>query len=321
MACLIKGLEPRICEQCWKEFSPDWFKQKKCHDCIYPPCLICWKIVPRPWYTFCSKDCRKKHKKDITEANKKKRLEQDPCPYCWWLKKEYRAKTCWSPICVRKYKQNTTKNKYKEEWIIYTCISCWKKFYPIMYNQKYCDSCINSPCIICWKPVSCWRDKTCSVECRSIYISQQYHDQLVEHAKRTILSDEAKRKVKEINMWRKWTPNLKNRRPNYKNRWPRNAARKWWVKRSRPRKSYERINILRQVYKRDDYTCQICNKKWWNLNAHHIRARSEYPELRYDTNNIVTLCENCHKEVHRLWWWTHWEKETFSIIFKLINGL
>ena len=55
----------------------------------------------------------------------------------------------------------------------------------------------------------------------------------------------------------------------------------------------------KEVYKRDDYTCQICGKRGGNLNAHHIEHFSKNKKLRTDINNRITLCEECHKYIHR----------------------
>lgn len=50
----------------------------------------------------------------------------------------------------------------------------------------------------------------------------------------------------------------------------------------------------KSVYQRDNYTCQCCGSHGDRLNAHHINQFSDYPDLRYDVNNGITLCENCH---------------------------
>lgn len=36
------------------------------------------------------------------------------------------------------------------------------------------------------------------------------------------------------------------------------------------------------------------------LEVHHIKPFAEYPELRYDYENAITLCEQCHKRYHGL---------------------
>lgn len=53
------------------------------------------------------------------------------------------------------------------------------------------------------------------------------------------------------------------------------------------------------VFTRDKYTCQKCkDDKGGNLEAHHIKDWSNYPELRYDVDNGTTLCRTCHGEAH-----------------------
>jgi len=64
------------------------------------------------------------------------------------------------------------------------------------------------------------------------------------------------------------------------------------------RKSKE-YNIWRKgVYKRDYWTCRMCNIKQKSPVAHHIKGFNEYPELRFDIDNGLTLCRSCHKKVH-----------------------
>ena len=54
----------------------------------------------------------------------------------------------------------------------------------------------------------------------------------------------------------------------------------------------------KQVMERDAYTCQICNQYGVNINAHHINAWNAFPEQRFDLDNGVTLCTDCHKDFH-----------------------
>ena len=55
-----------------------------------------------------------------------------------------------------------------------------------------------------------------------------------------------------------------------------------------------------KVFERDDFTCQMCgDNRGHNLNAHHIKSWAKYPELRFDINNGITLCRECHIKIHK----------------------
>ena len=65
-------------------------------------------------------------------------------------------------------------------------------------------------------------------------------------------------------------------------------------------REYKEWRVL--VYKRDDYTCQVCkDDTGGNLVAHHLNGYNWDKEARTDVNNGVTLCEPCHKEFHSIY--------------------
>ena len=72
----------------------------------------------------------------------------------------------------------------------------------------------------------------------------------------------------------------------------------------------------KQIYKRDNHTCQHCGQKGYKLNVHHVNSYSEYPEQRLDINNGITLCLDCHTKFHKKYGRKHVNEEMLNEFIK-----
>lgn len=81
----------------------------------------------------------------------------------------------------------------------------------------------------------------------------------------------------------------------------------WWWKGGSSKKtekgyfSFEYRNWRIKCLERDNWTCQFCGVKCHiglgktiYLAVHHIKSWKNYPEFRFDIDNGITLCEECH---------------------------
>lgn len=81
-----------------------------------------------------------------------------------------------------------------------------------------------------------------------------------------------------------------------------------WIDGSSPerQKMYARSfwkEIIKTIYKRDNYKCLRCHKghtKGNRLHAHHVKPWAGNPSSRFSLSNIITLCGDCHQWVHSL---------------------
>lgn len=55
-------------------------------------------------------------------------------------------------------------------------------------------------------------------------------------------------------------------------------------------------NLRKKVLKRDNYICQNCGKRGGKLHIDHIKPWSLFPKLRFNLNNLRTLCSDCHRK-------------------------
>lgn len=98
---------------------------------------------------------------------------------------------------------------------------------------------------------------------------------------------------------------------NYKNSQKINGALKkshlggknnprWQGGKTDPRKQLQNSKKHKEwriaIFKRDNYTCQMCGQIGHELNADHIYSWKHYPEKFYDLDNGRTLCISCHRK-------------------------
>lgn len=133
------------------------------------------------------------------------------------------------------------------------------------------------------------------------YPSEETKKKMSESGKDKIIPKEVRKKLSESNKGK--VRSEEARRNNSKAQIGRIAGEKNpnWKGGISPlyekiRKNFDYKNWRRKIFERDNFTCQMCDKIGGKLRAHHIKSFSEYPELRFDINNGITLCESpCHK--------------------------
>lgn len=101
-------------------------------------------------------------------------------------------------------------------------------------------------------------------------------------------------------------------------RGPESPAWKGGISRSDPdRNRYPAKQWSRLVKERDGYKCRECGCADGVLHSHHIKRWMDYPELRYDVDNGITLCEPCHQKAHgkgfAFPWLRHAESSTSAL--------
>jgi len=55
-----------------------------------------------------------------------------------------------------------------------------------------------------------------------------------------------------------------------------------------------------EILKRDKYTCQFCKGKDISLEIHHLIYLSGHLAWEYDNELLISLCSDCHDEIHEL---------------------
>lgn len=66
--------------------------------------------------------------------------------------------------------------------------------------------------------------------------------------------------------------------------------------REKIKQGYAYRNWRRSVFMRDNFTCRECGISGVYIHAHHIKPFHLYIESRFDLDNGITLCKDCHKK-------------------------
>jgi hypothetical protein len=69
------------------------------------------------------------------------------------------------------------------------------------------------------------------------------------------------------------------------------------------RVQFDHKGLAYQCFERDNFACCRCGTRGGPLNAHHLSSWHAHPDLRFDLNNLVCLCADCHKSFHRDYGW------------------
>jgi hypothetical protein len=131
----------------------------------------------------------------------------------------------------------------------------------------------------------------------------EFKEALRKANKGKILKEEHRRKIGAGNKGKVRTDETKEKiRQHNKGLWVGEKNGSWKGGVSRAYKTgYNSIEYREwrtSVFKRDNYTCQDCgNKDVPYVTAHHIKSFAKHPDLRFDIDNGITLCETCHCKV------------------------
>ena len=198
--------------------------------------------------------------------------------------------------------------------MIKTCLTCKKEFnvYPYklkMGKGKFCSKkCylasikrVESLCKNCNKSFLTTENRLkdgrgvfCSKECQNSYTPKQ------KIVKCDYCNKEFKIKESELKRHKHKYCSRSCASKDYKNHYSGKNSTNWkgGKQREKHNGNHKYSDWRLRVYERDSFTCQECGQVGGKLNAHHQFAWAEFPSLRYELWNGVTLCEKCHKLEH-----------------------
>ncbi len=149
-------------------------------------------------------------------------------------------------------------------------------------------------------------ERSASESMRLIKRTEQWGQRIAASNRGKRLSEETKRKISEAHKRRGMPPATKGlRKATHPDKVTCGCAgpAHWnWKggissENNRFRQSSEYKAWRDQVFRRDDWTCQLCGRRGGYLEADHILMFAHHPEKRLELANGRTLCKKCHKGV------------------------
>lgn len=83
-------------------------------------------------------------------------------------------------------------------------------------------------------------------------------------------------------------------------------------------KTYKWKQKRKEVLKRDNYECQRCKERGKfspGQCVHHIKELKFNPALAFANDNLITLCNRCHNDIHD----KHFKNETSNSKSKMFE--
>jgi len=63
-------------------------------------------------------------------------------------------------------------------------------------------------------------------------------------------------------------------------------------------KTSPEMALIKRSVKKRDKCCQVCGEADKPLEIHHIFPQSKYNNISWNTANLITLCQHCHRKYH-----------------------
>lgn len=138
--------------------------------------------------------------------------------------------------------------------------------------------------------------------------NEERRKQASEIAKVNLNTIESRKKLKEVMQTKEYKQKQSLSKLGSKNgmwrvcgenhhNWDKNRTHE---KRCKERKTTKDHIWRSTIFARDNRTCCKCNKdKKERMVVHHINSYDIHKEERYDMNNGIVMCEDCHKDFHK----------------------